>query len=73
MVCPWLIKTITQVNNKNSYNESVKTEHQEFDKCMKKDCPFYDLKHGCDEDGAFSVPVCKRAEIEKEKYLKLGE
>ena len=41
MICPWLVKTIVQTTNKNSYNDSVRTEHQEFDKCMKEDCPFY--------------------------------
>lgn len=41
MKCPWLIKTTTQTNNKNSYNESVRVEFQEFSNCMKKDCPFY--------------------------------
>ena len=60
MVCPWLVKTITQVNNKNSYNDSVKTEHQEFDKCMEYNCPFYTERQGNDTDGQYKIPICKR-------------
>lgn len=73
MICPWLVKTTIQTNNKNSYNDSVRTEHQEFDKCMKGDCPFYALKHGRDAEGTFSIPVCKRAEIEKAKHLPISK
>lgn len=69
MICPWLVKTVTETDNKNSYNSSRRIEHQEFDKCMKDECPFYALKHGLDDSGAFSISVCLRAEIEKEKHL----
>ena len=72
MTCPWLVKTITETDNKNSYNSSRRIEHQEFDRCMKNDCPFYSLKHGRDDNGAFSTPVCLRVEIEKEKHLPMG-
>ena len=41
MLCPWLIKVVTQTDNKNSYNQSQRTEHREFEKCAKQDCPFY--------------------------------
>ena len=64
MVCPWLVKTITQANNKNSYNESVKAEHQEFDKCMKNNCPFY-RKIG-------NKDICTRAMAECADKLPLG-
>lgn len=61
MICPWLIKTVVQTNNKNSFNDSVRTEHQEFDKCMKKDCPFYATKDGQE--------ICKRVESQNVKYF----
>lgn len=41
MKCPWLVKTVIQTNNKNSFNDSVRTEHQEFDNCMRNECPYY--------------------------------
>lgn len=69
MICPWLVKTITETDNKNSYNNSRRTEHQEFDKCMQGDCPYYSLKHGRDDDGLYTIPVCLRVEFEKQVHL----
>lgn len=46
MICPWLVKTVVETNNRNSYNDSKRIEHQEFDKCMKKDCPFHQEING---------------------------
>lgn len=54
MICPWLIDTVVETNNRNSYNDSRRSEKQQFGKCMKKECPFY--KHINDKD------VCIRAE-----------
>lgn len=42
MKCPWLINTSVETNNRNSYNDSRRTEQQDFGKCVKGDCPFYD-------------------------------
>lgn len=61
MVCPWLIKTVTDTDNKNSYNNTKRVEHQEFDRCMGYQCPFYKELHGNDKEGAYTVPVCTRA------------
>ena len=69
MICPWLVKTITETDNKNSYNNSRRTEHQEFDKCMQGDCPYYALRHGRDDGGAYSIPACLRVEFEKQDHL----
>lgn len=44
MICPWLVKSIIETNNRNSYNDSRRVEHQEFEKCVKEDCPFYTTK-----------------------------
>ena len=45
MICPWLIDTVVETNNRNSYNDSRRSEHQSFSKCMKTDCPFYRKKN----------------------------
>lgn len=45
MLCPWLVKVVTQTDNKNSYNQSQRTEHREYEKCAKQDCPFYREKN----------------------------
>lgn len=58
MKCPWLIKTTTETDNKNSYNNSRRVEHTEFDECIRTNCPFY--QH----------PKCLRAEIELAKIKK---
>lgn len=72
MICPWLVKTVTETDNKNSYNNSRRTEHQEFDRCMENECPFYELKHGRSDSGTISTRGCLRVEIEKTKHLPLG-
>lgn len=41
MICPWLIDTVVETNNRNSYNDSRRSEKQVFGKCMEKECPFY--------------------------------
>lgn len=62
MICPWLVKTITETDNKNSFNSSRRVEHQEFDKCMKQECPFY-YGPECAEYSTHwcSTPACLRA------------
>ena len=41
MKCPWLIVTVTDTNNRNSYNDSRRSEKQTFGECHKEECPFY--------------------------------
>ena len=41
MICPWLIDTVVETNNRNSYNDSRRSEKSTFGKCVQKDCPFY--------------------------------
>ena len=72
MICPWLVKTVVQTNNKNSYNDSVRTEHQEFDRCMKHDCPFFfSLRKRAGTSDSQAIETCQRVEIEKAKHLSL--
>ena len=42
MKCPWLVNTVVETNNRNSFNDARRTEHQDFAKCVKDECPFYD-------------------------------
>ena len=63
MICPWLVKTITETDNKNSFNSSRRVEHQEFDKCMKTECPFYNgPEYDRDHQRFASYQFCMRAE-----------
>lgn len=41
MKCPWLINTVVETNNRNSYNDSRRSEKQEFGECIEFKCPFY--------------------------------
>lgn len=47
MKCPWLINTVTETNNRNSYNDVRRSEKQEFGTCVEKLCPFHSQAHGC--------------------------
>lgn len=43
MNCPFKTKTTTQTNNRNNYNETVRTDYQEFCKC-DPNCMYYTSK-----------------------------
>ena len=40
MNCPFKIKTTTQTNNRNNYNDTTRADYQELCKC-DQDCMYY--------------------------------
>lgn len=59
MRCPWLKLTTIHTDSKSSYNTSKRVEHQEFDKCMKLECPYYAII-----DNSEHTPVCNKVRLE---------
>lgn len=65
MICPWLIDTVTETNNRNSYNDSRRAEKHTFGKCVGSECPFYIPKIINGMGDVKQQAGCKRANLTK--------
>lgn len=67
MHCPYLVRSVKEIDNHSLGGKTRTSEHQEFDKCMLDECPFYQrIPTKYDTSGIASkyAEICRRASVE---------